>query len=135
MVEVHLALVIATALAVFIADEQALVWMLGKKEVLSQKVITALHLLTTFGLGGILVTGGLMFINRISYLLSEPIFIIKMIFVGALVINAFFIERLAHIAYVRSFKSLSPSEKLPLLISGGVSVSGWVGAIVCGLLL
>jgi hypothetical protein len=135
MVEVHLTLVVLTAFAVLYSDHEALAWFRGKKEVLSKKKIETLHVIVSLGLAGIITTGGLMFIDRASYLLQNPTFIAKMCFVLALIVNAFFIGRLGTRATEKAYNNLPTKERLPLLISGAVSGIGWVGAITLGFLL
>lgn len=135
MSEFHVAFVIATALIVLYSDEQGLLWLLGKKQTLSKRVVHTLHVLVSIGLGGILLTGGLMFIDRAEYLLAQPLFMAKMAFVAALAVNAFFIGSLSATAAEKSFAQLTTSERYRVLISGAVSIIGWVGAVICGLLL
>lgn len=38
-------------------------------------------------------------------------------------------------AIEHAFKELSFSQKFPLFISAGISVTGWVGAIICAFFL
>ena len=135
MTEIHLTIVVITALVVLYADHEGLDWIRGKKQMLSKDRVEVLHVLVSFGISALLLTGGLMFINRAEYLLQELVFIAKMVFVGALVVNGFFIGEVSRLATERTFASLSAKERLPLYISGGVSFVGWVGAIVLGLLL
>ncbi len=135
MSEFHVVFIIITILFVLYSDEQGLTWLLGRKSTLSKKVVDVLHIVVSAGLGGIVFTGGLMFLDRAEYLISQPVFIIKMIFVLALMINAFFIGSLSRIAAKKPYASLTPSERYRVLASGAVSVLGWVGAVICGLVL
>jgi hypothetical protein len=135
MVTIHLTLVITTMLAVLYADEQGFMWLLGKKETLSLRALEVVHAVTGIGLSLIILTGGLMFLDRSSYLLSNTFFIVKMTLVLALVINSFVIGRFANVASERPFAALTVKERRRLFISGGVSMACWVGAIICGLLL
>lgn len=135
MTTIHLTLVIITGLAVLLSDEQAFLWMLGKKDVLAPRFVDVMHIVVSIGLSGIIATGGIMFLSRSTYLLHEPVFLTKMVFVGALIINGFFIDRLSITATQKPFRTLSSSERFPLLLSGAVSFSGWMGAGICGLLL
>lgn len=135
MSEFHVIFVVLSILIVLYSDEQGLMWMLGKKQTLPKKRVEVLHALVSIGLGGILLTGGLMFLDRAEYLLSQPVFIAKMIFVAALVVNAFFIGSISRIATEKPYARLSTAERYRVLISGAVSVTGWIGAGVCGLLL
>lgn len=131
----HIIALILTSLAVLYTDEKALQWVRGKKETLPVTFIHRAHILVSIGLASIIATGGLMFLSRVDSLLHTQVFLVKMVFVGTLVINGFFINRLAVTATERPFASLSSREKFPLFISGAVSVIAWVGAIICGLLL
>lgn len=135
MTLIHLTLVILTGLIVIYSDEQAFMWVLGKKHTLNARTIDILHIVVSIGLAGIIATGGLMAIRSLSYFLSDPLFLTKMFFVGALIINGFFIDKLSTTATERPFRELSNRERLPLLVSGAVSVTGWVGAGICGLIL
>lgn len=135
MTELHLAFVVLSLLIVLYSDEQGLRWFLGRKETLSKKKVHLLHLVVSIGLGGILLTGGLMFLDRADYLLRQPVFIVKMLFVGALVINAFFIEAISRLATEKSFASLTTKERTVVFASGAVSIIGWAGALITGLIL
>lgn len=135
MSEFHVAFVILSFLAVLYSDEQGLRWMLGKKERLAHGRVKVLHYLVSAGLAGVILTGGLMFLDRAEYLLSQPVFIVKMIFVLALVVNGLLIGSLSRIASEKSFAELTRSERARVLLSGGVSVAGWIGALICGLIL
>lgn len=135
MSEFHVVFVVLSILVVVYSDEQGLEWFLGKKEVLKKKTVELLHVLVSVGLAGILITGGLMFLDRSEYLLQQPLFLVKMGFVLALVINAFFIGSISHLATEKSYANLTPGERRRVLLSGTVSIVGWVGAGVCGLLL
>ena len=135
MVALHLACIFVTGLAVLYSDEQALMWVLGKQRTIAPRLVDTLHIIVSIGLATIIATGGLMFLGGASYYLHEPIFITKMVFVGALIINGFLIDRLSVTATEKPFSELSHVQRAPLLISGAVSLTGWVGAGLCGLLL
>lgn len=90
MSDLHVAFVILALIAVVFSDEQGLRCFLGRKRTLSASLVAKMHLAVSVGIGGLLLTGGLMFLDRYDYLLREPVFMIKMCFVGALVINGFF---------------------------------------------
>ncbi len=131
----HLIGIIVTGCAVAYSDEQALLWMLGKKPALSKQRVDALHIVVSIGLACIIATGGLLFLRSPSYYLSDPVFLLKMLLVGALIVNGFFIDQLSVGATERPFQAHSARERLPLFISGFVSAVGWLGAALCGLLL
>ena len=135
LVTIHIIAVIGTGLVVLYSDEQGFLWMLGKKKVLNQKRVALLHHLVAAGLAVLLITGGLLYIQAVPYYLSDPTFIIKLIAISALILNTYAIERFSKVAISKTFSSLTSSERLPLLVSGVVSVLGWITALVCGILL
>lgn len=135
LLTLHITLIFATLAVVLYADEQAFLWIRGAVETLPKRRLEWLHALTGLGLAGLITTGGLMFLQQANFLLSNPTFLIKMVFVAALIINGFFISVINTIATMRSWSSLSTRERLPLLISGAISTGSWAGAGICGLLL
>jgi hypothetical protein len=135
LVVFHVLLIILTGCAVLYSDEQALAWLLGKKELLHPKHVLWLHFIVTFGLAGIIVTGGALFVRNSSYYLHDPTFLIKMVFVGALIVNGYFIDQFSAIPIERPFRSLPQKDRSALLLSGAVSFCGWAGAGICGLVL
>jgi hypothetical protein len=135
LVLLHIIFVILTGLVVLYSDEQAALWIFGKTPVLNQKRITLLHHLVAAGLACLLVTGGLLYIRSVPFYITDPIFVAKQIAIAALILNTWAIDRFSRVATTRAFASLSKKERLPLLLSGGVSIIGWLTAITCGLLL
>jgi hypothetical protein len=135
MDDVHLAIVIITALTVLYADKQGMAWMRGKTERLAKRTVDILHVIVSVGISGLILTGGLMLVERGAYLLAEPIFIAKMVFVAALVVNGFFIGMLSELSVTKRFADLSKGERFAVLASGGVSAIGWISAIALGFLL
>ncbi len=131
----HLGIVIVTGLLVLYSDEQALAWVLGKKAQLDGKRIAFLHTIISVGLGALLITGGLLYLRAVPAYLSDTTFIVKLVAIAALILNTYVIERFSHVAISRPFAAVSHRERIPLFISGGISVAGWATAIVCGLLL
>lgn len=135
LVSVHVGILFATVGVILFADKEAISWVLGKKEVLKENRIKTLHTLMWFGLLGMVTTGVFLFWPLKPYLLTQPVFFIKMFFVLVLVINGFFIGKLMGIATQRRYKDLGRKEKIPLFISGAISTVAWVGAIIGGLSL
>jgi cation transport ATPase len=135
MPTLHLSAVVITFLVVLYADEQGLQWFRGRVRTLASRKVAVLHVLVSIGIALILLTGALMFIDRAEYLLSQTVFLVKMCFVGALIINGFFIGSLSRLASEKAFAELTPAECTKVLISGSVSLVGWLGAITCGLIL
>lgn len=134
MVTIHIALIIIAGLTVLYSDEQGLEWFRGTQKTLSKKRLSLLHSIVSLGLAGIILTGGLVLINEPEFL-ADPAFIAKMAFVTALTINGLFIGSLTEIATQKEFANVSRSKKRLLIVSGAISAIGWVGAIICGLLL
>lgn len=135
MTFLHVVAIIVTGLCVLYSDEQGLMWMLGKKEVLNAKRIAVLHAVVSIGLALVILTGGLKALTALSYYLSNPLFMVKMGFVVVLIVNGFFIEKLSSLATTRPFAALSKKEQFPLFVSGAASVLGWGGALLLGLLI
>lgn len=133
IIYIHLASLAGLIPLVLFADFQAHQWIMGHKETLNPKVMKTVHNLTSFGLIMMILSGVAMSMSIFPFLLKTPAFIIKMVFVLALIVNSFFIGKLMHTALERPFKSLSMKEKIPLFISGGVSTVSWVGALVSAL--
>ena len=127
---IHVLTVFFSFGVILLADKQAFAWMRGKQMTLNANRLHLYHLLTWIGLGILIVTGGIMFWPRADYLLHQPLFIMKMLFVGMLVVNAVLIGRLMHVAVLRPFASLSKKELMPLMLSGAISMIGWMGAVL-----
>jgi hypothetical protein len=79
-----------------------------------------------------IVSGVALAVPRIEYLLSEPVFYVKMFFVVVLVFNAWVIGKVSKVASERSFQQLSKEEKQILITSGALSFIGWIGSIIIG---
>lgn len=133
--DIHLIIAIITGLTVLYADEQAAVWVLGKRKLFHPETMKFLNRAVTLGLTLLLITGGLLYAKSAPAYLSLPVFDVKMVAVFALIINTYAIHRLSQVAITRSFGSLSPRERLPLYVSGAVSFLGWAIAFICGLLI
>lgn len=132
---VHLVIAIGTGLLVLYADEQAFLWVLGKRALMDEKRVRVLHHAVTSGLALLLLTGGYMYAQAAPAYLSIPTFVVKMATVLALILNTYAIGRFSSVALTRPFASLSHAERLPLFITGAISFLGWVTAFVCGLLI
>lgn len=132
---IHLGTLALVIPLIIISDYQALLWKMGKKETLNPKIIKTVHNLTGIALATMVLSGIAMSLRIFPYLLGEPAFIIKMVFVLALIVNSFFIGKLMHITFERSYVSLSMKEKTPLFIAGAVSGISWLGAFVSALFM
>ncbi len=117
------------------ADHLAFNWIRGKVATLPKEKVQKYHRNTWMGLGGMILTGFLLFWPMREFLLGRPQFYAKMAFVVTLVANGFVIGHLQKIALLKSFKQLTFKEKIPLFISGGVSTLAWIGAALGGLFL
>jgi hypothetical protein len=135
MASIHLIIASLTGLIVLYADEQAAVWLLGKREFFHPGTMQFLHRAVSLGLALLLITGGILYYQAPPAYLSLGTFDVKMVMVFAIICNTYFINRFSQVAVARSFESLSRRERLPLYISGAISFLGWVTAFVCGLLI
>ena len=135
MLDLHIALVFYSFGVIFFADKEAFAWMRGLKQTLDARHLTLLHALMWLGLAGLIASGLSLFLPMANYLLHEPLFIMKLLLVAILIVNALLIGRLLHIATTRPFASLTGDEKLALFASGATSVVGWVGSVVIALAL
>lgn len=131
----HLAFLATAVVGILIADTSALQWLRGKRDVIQHSQLILAHYIVTVALVGMVATGLYLFWPMREYLLSTPLFYIKMVFVATLIINALVIDRLMHVATIQSFNSLTPTKKITLLVSGTVSMVCWVGAAIVALLL
>lgn len=133
LVEVHLGIFVATMIAIVWADHGALAYMRGTKPTLNATRIQRLHWGIGAGVLGMILTGALMVYPSWSFYASDPVFQLKMAFVGVLVINGMFIGTLMHVATQAPFAQLSSSQKTKLFMSGGASATGWIGAFIIGM--
>lgn len=131
----HIGSLCVAGTGVMVADSSAMNWLRGKRETVSRAAIFIAHWIVTIGLAGLIVSGLFLFWPLREYLVGQPLFWLKMGFVGALVINSFFIEQLMHVAAYRPFAELSVRERVPLFVSGAVSGISWVGAFFIALML
>lgn len=117
------------------ADHQALGWFRGKKEMLDFAQLMKYHHTVSWGLGILIVSGAFLFWPAREYLIGNTLFLVKMFFVLVLVVNSIVIRKFLPIATIKTYASLTPKERLPLLVSGGASGISWVGAVVAAVLL
>lgn len=127
---IHIGAVFFSFGIIMLADKQAFAWMRGAQQTLNPRLVHLYHRLTWLGLLVLITTGSIMFWPRASYLLAQPLFIMKMLFVGMLLVNAILIGRLMDAALTRPFASLSKKEIIPLFSSGAISMTAWVGAVL-----
>lgn len=129
----HLGTLLITAVAILYADHLAYAYLKGKRELLDQVMTKRLHMIVWCGLIGMIISGTLLFIPMAEYLLTEPVFYLKMTFVLVLVVNALVIGKISHVASERPFAMLLPKEQRTLMLSGAVSLFSWAGAALIGL--
>ncbi len=111
-----------------VADKEAIAWVLGKKETLDSEKIHLYHNLVWVGLLTLIVSGSILFYPMRVYLLTQLLFVMKLLFVSALIVNSFLIGRMAHIAIEKPFAELTNHEKMSLLISAATSFLSWMCA-------
>lgn len=128
LLPLHLLTLTFVAWTALHADHMGFKWILGREQTLDKETTEKFHTRIWIGLGGMILTGFLMFWPMREYLLSRPQFYAKMFFVLALVANGFAIGSLQKVAFRKSFKELTTKERVPLLISGAVSTISWIGA-------
>ena len=131
----HIASIFCAVGVILAADHEAFNWMRGKKQTLSAAHMKLLHYAMWAVLLALIITGTLLFLPMYDYLLSKPLFVIKLLFVAILVVNAILIGNLMHVAVAQPFASLSQNQKLELFMSGAISVFSWVSVIAIGLYL
>lgn len=135
MLIIHILSLIFSGCVIVTADHDAFSWFRGKKETLDPEKMELLHQLTWIGLTLLITTGFLLFYPARVFLLSNPVFITKMIFVTLLLGNGFAIGKLSHVAHTRPFSSLSKGERTKLFISGAISSISWIGATIAAFFL
>jgi len=135
MLAVHILTVIFSLCVVFMADKEALSWILGRKYVLGKRRVAIFHYLTWACLATLTVSGAFLALPMLSYLLTQPLFIMKLLFVAILLINAILIGRFSDIAIERPFAELTWDETMPLFTSGAISFFGWSGAVLLALIV
>lgn len=127
-VPIHLLVLAFVAWNVFNADHLGFDWIRGKVAMLDRATVKKYHDRTWIGLILMILTGFVLFWPTREYLFTRPQFFIKMGFVLALFINSFVIGILSKISTTKTYSSLTFGQKLPLIISGGVSTISWLGA-------
>lgn len=126
----HIATALCLLATVLFSDLKALLWMRGKVNTLPYKLLVRLHQIVYGGLVVMLTTGLYMFWPVQSYLLTQPAFQLKMLFVFLLLINSILIGKHLRLASTSSFRELAAKQKFLLLFSGAVSFTSWVGALI-----
>lgn len=131
----HIGFLCVAGLGILMADHAAFQWLTHKRDVVSKRELWVSHWIVSIALAGLVLTGLYMFWPLRDYLLNQPLFWLKMAFVAALIVNSFFIEYLMHTAAHTPWRRLSISERVPFIISGGISTLSWVGAFLAAVTL
>ena len=132
---IHLASLAIAAIGIVWADHQAWGWIRGTHDTILHSKLLATHWVVGSGLTGLIASGLYLFWPARDFLLGQPLFLLKMAFVAALVVNSFVIEHLMHAAVRGPWRALSTRERLPLVVSGAVSTISWFGAGIVALVL
>lgn len=132
---VHLTTIFTLIPIIIGNDILALLWVRGTIPLLSRTLLTWVHWIVWGGLLLMIGSGFVMFLSYQDYLLSLPAFYIKMVFVAALLVNAFVIGKHHPTASERTYASLSSAERRPLFLSAAVSTVAWIGAYTAAQLL
>lgn len=131
----HILSLLFTLYWIFRAEKDGLAWFRGKIQTIEHSEMHRLHRYVWIGLLSLIATGFVMFWPGRAYHLSNPTFLVKMGFVGALIINSFVIDRFLKVASEQSFAQLSKAKKIGLFASAAVSGICWIGAITMGFML
>ncbi len=129
LLPLHFLILGFTAWNIIKADHMGLGWIQGTTPILDSTKVKKYHHRVLIGLCLMILTGFFMFWPMKDYLLTRPQFIVKMVFVFALVINSFFIGKLQETSSAKKYSSLSQKEKIPFFISGAISSACWVLAV------
>jgi hypothetical protein len=130
---IHIASVFVAGAGVLWADHVAFDWWRGKKEIISHQTLRRLHAWVGIALGLLIGSGTILFWPMRNFLLTEPLFLLKLAFVGILIINSVVIDSLLHHAATYPYRSLTFRQKAPLFISGALSATCWAGSILIAL--
>jgi NhaP-type Na+/H+ or K+/H+ antiporter len=132
---VHIGALFFAGASVLAADSIGTRWLLGTTPVVNHAHARTLHYTTGSALLLLIVSGVTLFWPMHDYLLHDPLFLIKMGFVGALLVNSILIDRLMDTAASVPFAQLARSKQIQFVLSGAVSLACWVGAALCGYFL
>lgn len=125
----HLLSLAFTVVGIALSDKQAFAWLGGKAQTLDPALLKKYHRWVGLGLALMIATGLMLFYPQREKLLNNnPFFLAKMLAVALLVINVFVIGRFMKVATLKPYASLSAKEKIPLFLSGAISVGCWFSA-------
>jgi len=132
---VHLTTLFTLIPIILYTDHLGARWILKGDITLPARKLKLLHRTVLVGLTLMIGSGLTLFSTVSGYLLTVPVFYIKMFFVATLVINSFFIGSLMHIAVEKTFSEVEKRERLLLALSGGASTLSWIGVVLAALQL
>lgn len=135
LADVHLAILLITAVVILYADHLGFDYFRQKRLLIDRTQMRITHYAVLAGLFGMVVTGLFLMLPRWRFYLSEPVFYVKMAFVLILIFNATFIARMSHLASETPFSLLEPDERNAFMVSGALSAVGWIGAAFIGYFL
>ena len=135
MFTVHILSLLFAVCIMALADKEVFAWLRGKKETLIEKRMYLYHILMWEALFALIGSGILLALPRLSYLITQPLFVIKMLFVGILFVNAIILGRLMPVTSERGFSSLSKEEKMSVYMSGVISAFSWIATTLVALTL
>lgn len=129
----HVGILIVAAVVILFADHEAFGYLSGRTPLLDRRRTMVLHHVVWVLLAGMIATGLSMAVPVWDYLWPEPLFRLKLAFVGVLILNSLVINALMSHAFETPFRELSRARQLLLFASGAASTIGWLGAAGVGL--
>lgn len=126
----HLIALCGALVGISMADHAGFGWIRGSVATLEGVAMDQLHMLVAFSLSFLIVTGIWLAWPMREFVLHDIFFLMKMVFVGILVVNAVLIEYLMPVATQMPFAAVPVRRKLALFASGALSTTSWFGAIV-----
>ncbi|MBP9669350.1 MAG: hypothetical protein KBE09_03605 [Candidatus Pacebacteria bacterium] len=133
MEEIHLFTLFVVGLVIVYSDFQAFLYLIGKKRTLVKERVHLEHRVVWTALMVMIGTGLLLLFDEGVSLLLDGVFLLKMLFVVALVLNARAIGTLAPLASEKPFAQLDAPTKRKMVMSGAISSVAWAGAAIIGL--
>lgn len=130
----HLVTLLVTVCFIVYSDYIAFQYFRGTRTILNHQHTLRMHYVVLVGLFGMILSGIVLAIPRIDYLLTQLVFYVKMFFVVVLVFNAWVIGKVSKVASERTCSQLTTHERQTLITSGVISFIGWIGSAIIGLL-
>lgn len=132
VITIHLWSLIITAPVILYADHMGFLYFTGRVQTLSVKKVEWTHRLVFLGLLFLISTGAVLTIPMWAIMFENPFFYAKLAFVATLILNGIFIGKLMKKSTTTPYALLSRDEKIFLMISGAVSLCGWVASVLIG---